>query len=230
MKLVAKVKLLTDAAQFRGLENTLRAANAACDWISEQAWSAKEFSGYGIQALLYRQVRSRFALSAQMAVRCVAKVVDAYKLDRNTMRVFSPTGAIGYDDCILSWHPGAVSIRAEGGRLKIPFAAGPRQLELLKFRQGESDLILCNGAFYLAATCNFVTPTPPVTAFLGVDLAIANIAADSDGKRYGGAEVKSVRHRQRRLGSKLQKKHATSAHRRSLPRLKAPARGLSSKS
>jgi IS605 OrfB family transposase len=53
-----------------------------------------------------------------------------------------------------------------------------------------------------------------VDEFLGVDLGIANIAADSDGKKYSGSEMKSVRHRQRRLRTKLQKKHTTSANRR----------------
>jgi putative transposase len=49
---------------------------------------------------------------------------------------------------------------------------------------------------------------------LGVDLGIANIAADSDGRKYSGSEVKSVRHRQRRLRTKLQRRGTTSANRR----------------
>ncbi len=217
MKLVAKVKLLTEVTQFRALQNTVKSANAACDWISEQAWKAKEFSTYGIHKLAYHEARERFGLSAQIAARCAAKVADAYKLDQNSKRTFRPTGSIAYDDRILTWHPDKqiISIRAESGRLRIPFAAGARQLELLKLRQGESDLILYKGAFYLAATCNVELPAPAdVEEFLGVDFGVTNIAADSDGRRYSGIEIRGVRHRQRRLRAKLQKKHTTSANRR----------------
>ena len=217
MKLTAKVKLLTDAEQFRALESTLKAANTACDWISEQAWQARQFKAYPVHAMTYHPARDRFGLSAQIAARCIAKVADAYKLDKSTKRAFRPTGSIAYDDRILTWHVDkmTVSIRSDSGRLKIPFAAGDKQIALLRNRQGESDLILYKGAFYLAATCNVEQPTPAqVKDFLGVDLGIANIAADSDGARYSGSEVKSVRHRQRRLRKKLQKKHTTSANRR----------------
>lgn len=217
MKLTAKVKLLTNRQQFTTLTETLKAANVACNWISERAWAAKEFSCYGIHKLTYKDARERFKLPAQVAVRCISKVSDAYKLDSKTMRTFRPLNAIAYDDRILSWHltGQTISITSIQGRLKIPFVAGDRQLALLANRQGESDLILRKGVFYLAATCNAETPTPSqVDEFLGVDFGIANIAADSDGKQYSGSEVKNVRYRQRRLRTKLQKKLTTSANRR----------------
>jgi IS605 OrfB family transposase len=48
---------------------------------------------------------------------------------------------------------------------------------------------------------------------LGVDLGIANIAYDSDGQRWAGARLNSMRHRNRRLRGKLQKKGTKSAKR-----------------
>jgi hypothetical protein len=42
VKLTAKVKLLANREQWGALaKTTLKAANAACDWISEKAWAAK---------------------------------------------------------------------------------------------------------------------------------------------------------------------------------------------
>jgi putative transposase len=202
VKLTAKVKLQTSAEQFRALKETLQAANDACNWISEQAWGAKQFAQYGLHKLAYAETRARFSLSAQVVVRCVAKVSDAYKLDKKTQRRFRKHSAIAYDDRILTWHreKTTVSIWSTAGRLKIQFEAGQRQLELLQSQQGESDLILHRGAFYLAATCNVEQPDPEsVDDFLGVDLGITNIASDSDGKRYSGSKVKGVRHRHRRL-------------------------------
>ena len=144
-------------------------------------------------------------------------MADAYKLDHNTRRSFQPLNAIAYDDRILRWHvaEGRVSLTCLEGRLRVGFAAGERQFALLAHQQGESDLILRKGVFYLAATCNVQEPAPTdVDDFLGVDFGIANIAADSDRKHYSGSEIKSVRHRQRRLRRKLQAKHTTSANRR----------------
>ena len=217
MKLTAKVKLIADDAASVALLDTLHLANACCDWISGRAWKAKVFGQFAIHKLCYADARKRFPLSAQMVIRCTGKVCDAYKLDKKTKRVFRDEGAISYDDRILSWNLEAqtVSIWTVNGRIRIPFQAGARQLNLLKSRQGESDLILQRGVFYLAATCNVNDPEPAdVDNFLGVDFGIAEIASTSDGKSYSGAAIKGVRHRHRRLRTKLQKKQTRSAKRK----------------
>jgi putative transposase len=216
MKLTAKVKLKTTDFQFRALQETLKRANACCDWISNRAWEAKSFRTFDLHELTYHEARRRFDLTAQVVIRCISKVADAYRLDYNATRSFRPEGAIAYDDRILKWYvdKGIVSIWTTSGRLKVPFAAGPRQLALLQSRQGESDLILHDGKFYLAAICNAEEPDPSdVGDFLGVDLGISNVATDSDGRRYSGSTVKSVRYRHRRLRSKLQRKQTRAAKR-----------------
>ena len=217
MKLTAKVKLVADPDAFTALFQTMQTANACCDWISKRAWKTKTFGQFALHKLCYAAAKTKYKLSAQVVVRCIGKVCDAYRLDRKCQRTFWEFGAIAYDDRILSWDIEAqfVSIWTAAGRLKIPFKAGPRQLEMLKSRQGESDLILCGTFFYLGAICNVDQPEPSdVEAFLGVDLGIAQIAATSDGKTYSGAAVKGVRHRHRRLRTKLQKKQTRAAKRK----------------
>jgi predicted transposase len=211
LKLTAKVKLAPTYDEAKSLLYTLATANECCDWISEQAWSAQSFRQFDIHRLVYRAAREKFALSAQVVVRCISKVADSYKLDRKTMRTFQPTGAIAYDLRILNWNvpEQAVSIWSVAGRLHIRSLAGDPQLALLQHQKGESDLIFRDGVFYLAATCEVAEPEKRADGFLGVDLGIANIASDSDGKRCSGSEVKSVRHRQRRLRTQLQRKHTT---------------------
>ena len=59
--------------------------------------------------------------------------------------------------------------------------------------------------------------------FLGVDLGVVNIATDSDGNAYSGSHVRSMRHRHRKLRTKLQKK-GTKAARRKLKRLSGKER------
>jgi len=217
LKLAAKVKLLPTPAQAQALDQLLRTANKACNWLSERAWENQVFAQYALQKAHYGEAREMFGLPAQVVIRCLAKVADAYKLDKKIQRVFRPLGSVAFDDRNLTWYveKQTVSIGTLNGRIKIAFAAGDRQLQLLASRQGESDLIFHRGKWFLTATCNIEEPEPgDVDDFLGVDLGIANIAADSDGTLYSGSAVKSVRHRQRRLRTKLQKKVTTSANRR----------------
>ena len=217
MKLIAKIKLLPTPEQADALKRTLERCNAACDYLSERAWETKTFRQYDLHKLAYYDIRQRFDLSAQMTVRCIAKVADAYKLDRQTRRTFKPHGSIAYDDRLLSWKLDrqTVSIWSVANRLTIPFVCGERQRALLQTRQGETDLVYIGGEFFLYATCNVEEPPPEeVDDVLGVDLGIINIATDSDGEVFSGSTVNNVRHRHRRLRAKLQRKGTRAARRR----------------
>lgn len=165
MKLTAKVKLQPTPEQRDTLLQTLERANAACDYISTQAWESKVFGAFKLQKLVYADVRRQFELSAQVVVRIISKVADAYRLDKKTKRQFRKHGAIAYDDRILSWYTDLqrVSIWSVGGRLHLPYLAGERQKELLFAQKGESDLVYSQGEFYLLATCELPDPTEQET-------------------------------------------------------------------
>lgn len=215
LKLTAKIRLTVTPEQRRALLDTLEQANACANWLSEEAWKRKVFAHYALHKLLYAEARQRFPLSAQVVVRVLAKVGDAYKLDRKRQRRFARHGAISYDSRILSFKDNAVSIWTTAGRQTIPFSAGPRQTELLQSQQGESDLIYHRGKFYLAATCEIVDPDPDqVDDFLGIDLGIKSIASDSDGALHSGSAINNVRYRHRRLRAKLQARASRSAKRK----------------
>jgi len=218
MRLTAKVKLQPIEEQYKLLLETLKIANATCDHISQRAWGAQTFKQFDIHRLVYKDIRSTGnPLSAQVVVRAIAKVADAYKLDKDTKRTFAPLVGFAYDARILSWKMDrrTVSIWTIEGRQTIPFLAGERQLELLNSQRGESDLCYINGEFYLLATCDVDEPTPDdVTEFLGVDLGIVNIATTSDGEHFAGNKVNSLRKRRRRQRKRLQVKQTRSAKRR----------------
>lgn len=214
MKLIAQVQLNPTDSQRDALRKTLRQANAACNHIAAWAWEHQVFRHYVLHQALYYDLRAQFGLPAQLAVRCLAKVGDAYKLDRKSQRTFQPFGGIAYDDRLLSWHvdKGEVSIGTLHGRERVPFVCGPRQRELLASRQGESDLVYVDGRFYLLATCNAIDPEPrDVEDYLGVDLGIVNLATDSDGEVHSGKTVNGLRHRHVRLRARLQSKRTKSA-------------------
>ena len=207
LKLTAQVKLVATPEQADTLKRTMQAANAVCDSISAWAWENQTFGQYPLHKAQYAMQRAVSGLTAQVIVRCIGKVADAYKLDKRTQRTFQPIGAIAFDDRILTWYvdKGQVSIWSVNGRLKLPFVCGDYQRGLLAFRQGEADLAFVNGSFYLMATVSIPDPPLIVTdGVLGVDLGIVELATDSEGRSYSGEAVKACRRRVRKHRSGLQ--------------------------
>lgn len=96
-------------------------------------------------------MRERFNLSAQVTVRIIARVANAYMLDRKRQRTFKPLGSMANGTRSLSWtlSDPTVNTRTMDSRQRIPLLAGQRQLEWLQRLQGVADLIYCAGAFYL---------------------------------------------------------------------------------
>lgn len=218
MKLTAKVKLQPTQEQNTSLISTLKVANDACNYISDIAWSNKTFGKFQIQKLVYNEVKDLFSLTAQLVIRCIAKVTDAYKKDKKTKRVFKPTGSIAFDSRILSWKldRNEVSIWTIDGRLKgVPFVCSDRAKELLSGERGESDLILMKGELYLFTSCEVDEPTPSDTDdILGVDMGVVNIAVDSDKQVFSSKAMNNVRFRHRKLRTKLQKLGTKSSRRK----------------
>jgi putative transposase len=145
MKLTVTVRLRPTPEQAATLRATVERANAACDHISAVAWETHTFGQFALQKATYHDVKATFGLTAQLVVRCVSKVTDAYKLDKRRRRTFRPLGAIAYDDRILRWQAGRVSIWTTDGRAWIPFRCDDRTRALLAHRQGESDLLYRDG-------------------------------------------------------------------------------------
>jgi len=215
VKLIAQIKLRPTADQSAALVATMRRANAACDWLSVKASETKTFRQFALHKVVYREARDAFAdLSSQMIVRCIAKVADAYKLDRETLRKFRPLGSIAYDSRILSWSGGTVSLWTLGGRERISFVCGEHQRALLVYDRGETDLVLRGGKFYLFVSVDVPdTEEKKTIGWLGVDVGVVNIATTSDGENFSGTHLNNLRRRAHRLRQKLQRKGTKSAKR-----------------
>ncbi len=216
MKLIAKIKLQPTPEQHNTLIEVLETANAACNYASEQAWTKKTFRQYNLHKLVYVDIREIFSLSAQMAVRVIAKVSHAYKLDKKTQRNFKSHGAFPYDSRILSFKTAmkTVSVWTLEGRQRMPYLCGERQHKLLEGKRGEANLCYIDGEFYLFVSCEIETPDKiDVSEYLGVDLGIVNIASDSDGNQYSGSQFSNIRNRRFRQRKRLQKKGTKSANR-----------------
>lgn len=194
MKLIAQVKLQPSPAQAEALRQTMLAYNDAANYISDQAWQRKVFRAYDLHHATYYAVRERFGLSAQLAIRVIKDVTDAYKLDTKTKRAFRRMGSVTYDSRVLRWFltKSEVTIWTMQGRQRIPFVCGERQRQMLETLQGEADLVHRNGEWYLHQPCNIVeddrtwtfTPLPrnKLPCFSGEYLTLAKVAPDGEGE------------------------------------------------
>jgi putative transposase len=215
MNLTLLVKLQPSAEQKIVLLETMERFNAACDAIAEVAFREQTANKIRLQKVVYGQIRSQFGLSAQMTVRAISKVCEAYKRDRKIQPKFRTHGAMPYDQRFMSWKGlDRVSLLTLHGREIIPFVFGQYQQLRFKNVRGQADLIYRDGKFFIAVVVDVPEPPPnKPTDFLGVDLGIKNIAADSDGKTYSGGKVNGLRGRNARLRQRLQSKGTKSAKR-----------------
>jgi len=195
MKITLQLQLLPSSEQHARLRETMHAFNVACTWIAEYAYAQRCASKFQLQKQLYYEVRQRFGLSAQLAIRAIAKTVEAYKRDKSQQIAFRPDGAVVYDERILSFQGlEAVSLTTLHGREVIPIQMGYYQRVQFHRAQGQADLVLVDGDFYLLVTIDTPEEPPMVSErFLGVDLGIINLATDSDGNIYTGDQVEVVR-------------------------------------
>ena len=222
MKLTLQLKLLPTAEQSTSLLNTMRQFNAAASFAAKAGFDAGVFSRPSIQKLCYRELRDKFGISSQMAIRAIGKAADAFARDKTICPVFSPEGAMIYDDRIISFKDcNRVSILSvDAGRLMIPYVFGEYQKARLDRLKGQIDLVYRDGQFYLYCTIDMPEdPTIEVHDFIGIDMGIVNILVDSDGNTSSGEKVEKVRRKFQRTRQRLQQK-GTKAAKRILKRIR----------
>lgn len=197
MKLTLQLKLVPTPDQHAALLETMHAFNAAASYAAQVAFQDRVFNQASIHKRCYRELRDRFGLSSQMAVRAIGKAVETLKRDKRVCPVFKPEGAMTYDERILGWKgPAHVSLLTLQGRVLLAMVYGEYQAGYLPRLKGQVDLVYRDGTFYLYATIDVPEDTPiQPTRFLGIDLGIANIATDSDGNSYTGEPIEVVRQR-----------------------------------
>ena len=217
MKIIANIQLLPNFHQTKILQETLEICNEACNEISKTGFKDSTLSQFELHRLCYYNIKKRYKLSAQVTVRCLSKVADAYKIGgKETIRKFKKHSAQPYDNRIFKVKGDSrVSIWCLGGRQVMPFACGPRQRELLKTQRGECDLMFVGRKWYMACVCDVDEPDPIVFKdILGVDLGVVNLAFDSNANCYSGEAVQEIRNTHLHRRENLQKNGSKSAKRK----------------
>jgi putative transposase len=216
MKQAMLLKLAPTEEQAQALLETMHAFNAACNYIAAEAFEAKVANKFELQKMTYGELRTTYHLPAQLAIRAISKTSEAYKRDKSIQPSFRETGAIVYDQRVMSFKGIThVSLLTLSGRALVPFRMGGYQEARLDSIKGQADLIYRKGMFYLAVTLDVPLPTSdiPEGGTLGVDLGIVNLAMDSEGKSFSGLRVEKAREHYASLRARLQRRGTKSAKR-----------------
>jgi putative transposase len=216
VKLTIQLQLLPTHEQATLLLATMRRVNEAATFAARSGFDAGVFSQPSIHKLAYRMIRDRFGLSAQLAVRAIGKAVECFARDKAACPTFRPDGAITYDQRNLAFKGlDRVSLATLGGRQFIGIVYGEYQAERFDRIKGQCDLVYRQGKFYLLATVEFQEPPPiEVADFLGVDLGIVNLAADSMGETFSGSGIDRNRKRRATARKQHQRKGTKNAKRK----------------
>jgi len=218
MQLTVKIKLLPNAEQKDVLVRTMEAFNAAANDAAKAGFDHRVFSQPSIHRLCYYPIRKRYGLASQLAVRAIGKAVECFKRDKTKCPVFRKRSAVVYDQRVMRFKGLAyVSLASLGGRLVIPMVIGGYQESRLQeaIKIGQADLVYIAGVFYLLLSIELAdVPKREAAEVLGVDFGIVNVATDSLGNVYQGADVEAKRVRFQTRRSTLQQVGTKSAKRR----------------
>jgi putative transposase len=209
VKLTLQTQLLPNGDQAKKLSDTMRAFNAAADWLAGEAFRLKTANKVELQQLYYQQLRDDFGISAQMAIRCIAQVCEAYSRDKSIRPRFKKYASIPYDQRLMAFK-GAdrISLLTLEGRTIVPVVMGKYQSERFNGEHGQCDLVKRkDGKWFLLVSVKAPEVAPmPSTDFIGVDFGVVNLAVDSDGEMHQGDDAERTRQHYEKVKRSLQRK------------------------
>jgi len=205
--LSCKLRLTDD--QVRHIEATMQAFADACNYVADYGRTHRISRQYALHQACYAQVRSRFGLSANLAVRAIARVAPCLRHTKTRNSAFKPT-SIDYDARIFrliekEW---SASLTRLNSREKLSLTVGDFQRDALAGQEPSSaTLSKKRKGYFLNIQIKEPLPEPyQPTGTLGVDLGIRNIATLSDDTSFGGQTLNAYRLKRHTARRSLQSK------------------------
>ena len=187
-------KLTPTPEQRAEINATLQAFADACNFIADVARLEHTTNKVTLQHACYVDVRARFGLSANLAIRAIARVCAALKVKSKAHSAFAPT-SIDYDQRIFSFREWdwTFSLTLLHSRERLEIVLSDYQKGRLKGHTPTSATLVKrrDGTFFLHVQLKSLTPLPQTpTGTLGVDLGRRRVAVDSDAQPYEATEVR----------------------------------------
>jgi putative transposase len=216
--LTVRCKLDGSDAHRAEMAATVEAFAQACRYVARQTPKAVT-SKYELQARCYRSVREHFGLSANLAIRAIARVAANRKAAKATGGSADNYrgGSVQYDARIFRLYDETASLTLVGGRRRVPLALGNYQREQLARHAGARRIRSAQLSMKRAArgkTTFFLNiqievdcdaQVAPVD-WIGGDMGRTDILHTSNGRSWSGNLRKTIRDRHHRVRRSLQKK------------------------
>jgi IS605 OrfB family transposase len=204
------------------MDATLEAFARACNHIADVTRREHTANKVKVHRACYAGVRKRFGLSANLAIRAIARVCAALKVKEKMHSAFAST-SVDYDQRIFSFREWdwTFSLTLLHSRHRLNAALGERQKNALKSQKPTSATLVKrrDGTYFLHVQVKGTAPDPiKVTATLGIDLGQRRVAVDSDGNVHEATEVNRLRAHYAKVRRSVQAK-GTKGARRLLKRL-----------
>jgi putative transposase len=207
-------KVALNCAADAALRETQQAFNRAASYCAQVAWEQGVTNKNKLHHIVYSATRATYRLGAQLACCARDKAAEAVRRARQDKRVDCPTfrddSSIRYDARtyrLMSLD--RVSLNTLTGRVIRQLVLGDFQRRTLydtTWKIGGAELVRRANAWYLHITQTKAAPAPDEpTGVIGVDLGLVNLATDSDGEQYSGAQVRAIRERRFQHRQRLQK-------------------------
>ena len=190
---VCKLRMSEEEAE--KVKKTAIAFRDATNYISEIAFQRRCFNPVALHHLTYQDVRAKFGLPANLAVRARDRVSKSYKRNRHRQHKFRQF-SIDLDRRLFTLLRNGefrVSIATIDKRIKPVLDIGEYQRELLKNPVRDARLTFRNGGVYIHITIRSQIPEPEGVNPLGVDIGEKNLLVASNRfKRKGGDESAGI--------------------------------------
>jgi len=221
-----RVRLEPTPEQASALARTIEANRQALEYVSRIAHERRIRNAIALQRVVYRTIRSRFGLRAQMACtvcRTVAGVYKSMKANGNedTPAEFKHAKPVFQRNKDYVLRNGLAHITTLDGRLRIPYHVEPPYLRYLQdgWTFGAAELVQKRHRWYLHVSVSKTAPDPvgDFDAVIGIDQGMRFLITASCGNQVmfiRGGKIKQTRLRYVRLRASLQRKGTRSAKRR----------------
>jgi IS605 OrfB family transposase len=211
-------KLAPTPEQIRDIDATLEAFAEACNLAAETARKIDSTNKRTVQKACYREIRQRFGLSANLAIRAIARACAALKIPQRIDSTFDPT-SIDYDARIFrfSERDWTFGLTLLSGRVKLAAVIRAYQQTLLKGRKPTAAQLVRrrDGGYFLHVQLSHPAPEPAQAKdIIGVDMGVKNLATTDDGENVSGADVEKVRRKYQRIRRTCQRRGTKSAKRK----------------
>ena len=157
-----KIQLLTDNQHHENLTEVMSRFNRLCNRISEIGFRTNTHSSTSrLSKECYHLVRQEYAAPAQMVVRAIGKVIDAYKTGFKGEMKFGEHTSVVYDTRSLTFRwMNHISISTFDGRMEVRYrVSGYRQGTYDRRVQGLADLIIEDNTFFLLLLVDLPVPS-----------------------------------------------------------------------